>query len=47
MTGRLYRSLFTLIGWGALGLQYGLLLRNNPGVGAGELTLNFCWRRWP
>lgn len=41
MTARLYRGLFALIGWAALGLQYGLMLRTNPGGHAGELTLNF------
>ena len=41
MTARLYRGLFAVVGWGALALQYGLLLRNNPGSGAGELTQNF------
>jgi hypothetical protein len=41
MRARLHRALFAVIGWGALGLQYALLLQNNPGVGAGVLTLNF------
>lgn len=38
---RIYRTLFALVGWGALGLQYGLMLRNNPETGAAELTLNY------
>jgi hypothetical protein len=37
----LYRSLFAAVGLFALGLQYGLMLGGNPGVGAGELTVNF------
>lgn len=37
----LYRSLFTAVGLFALGLQYGLMITGNPGMGAGVLTLNF------
>lgn len=37
----IWRSLFALVGWGALGLQYGLMLGGNPDQGAAELTLNF------
>ena len=37
----LYRSLFAAIGLFALGLQYGLMLGGNPGMGAGVLTVNF------
>lgn len=36
-----YRALFALVGWGALGLQYGLMLGNNPGQSPVELTVNF------
>ena len=38
---RLYRAVFALVGWFALGLQYGLMLGGNPDQSAGELTLNF------
>lgn len=38
---RLYRVVFAVLGWFALGLQYGLMLKGNPQIGAGELTLNF------
>ncbi len=38
---RLYRAAFAVLGWFALGLQYGLMLKGNPQTGAGELTLNF------
>ena len=38
---RLYRAIAALVGWFALGLQYGLMLGGNPHMGAGELTLNF------
>lgn len=38
---RLYRAAFAVLGWFALGLQYGLMLKGNPQMGAGELTLNF------
>ena len=37
----IWRSVFALVGWGALGLQYGLMLGGNPDQGAAELTLNF------
>lgn len=37
----IWRSLFALIGWGALGLQYSLMLGNNPDKGAAELTINY------
>jgi hypothetical protein len=36
-----YRGLFALVGWGALGLQYGLMLGNNPDRSPAELTLNY------
>jgi hypothetical protein len=38
---RLYRAVFAVIGWFAIGLQYGLMLNGNPHMSAGELTLNF------
>ena len=38
---RLYRAIAALVGWFALGLQYGLMLGGNPDQSAGELTLNF------
>lgn len=38
---RLYRALFAGLGWFALILQYGLMLKGDPQTGAGELTLNF------
>ncbi|WP_296173952.1 Pr6Pr family membrane protein [uncultured Brevundimonas sp.] len=38
---RLYRAAFAALGWFALGLQYGLMLKGNPQTGVGELTLNF------
>lgn len=38
---QVYRALFALVGWGALGLQYGLMLGNNPDKGVAELTLNY------
>jgi hypothetical protein len=36
-----WRAVFALVGWGALGLQYGLMLGNNPDQSAAELTLNY------
>ena len=38
---RVYRALFALVGWGALALQFGLMLGNNPGQSPVELTVNF------
>lgn len=38
---RLYRLLFAVIGWGAIGLQYSLALSGGSDRGPGELTLNF------
>lgn len=38
---RIYRAVFALVGWGALGLQYGLMLGGNPGQSPAGLTLNF------
>ena len=37
----IWRAVFALVGWGALALQYGLMLGGNPGQTAAELTLNF------
>lgn len=36
-----WRGLFALAGWGALALQYGLMITGNPDMGVGALTLNF------
>lgn len=36
-----WRALFALVGWFAIALQYWLTITGNPGMGAGELTLNF------
>ncbi|MET4684993.1 Pr6Pr family membrane protein [Brevundimonas faecalis] len=41
MAARLYRAVFALVAWFALGLQYRLTISGNPHMGAGELTLNF------
>lgn len=38
---RLYRALFALVGWFAIGLQYWLTLQGDTGKSAAELTLNF------
>lgn len=38
---RIYRAIFALVGWFALGLQYWLTLTGDSGKGVGELTLNF------
>jgi hypothetical protein len=37
----IWRSVFALVGWGALGLQYGLMLGNNPDRGVVGLTINY------
>lgn len=36
-----WRALFAVVGWFAIALQYWLTITGNPGMGAGELTLNF------
>ena len=38
---RVYRTVFALVGWFALALQYGLSLTGDSGKGPAELTLNF------
>lgn len=38
---RVWHMVFALIGWGALGLQYALVLGSNPEASPAELTLNF------
>ncbi len=40
-TAKAYRAVFALVGWGALGLQYWLMLTGNPGKSPADLTLNF------
>lgn len=37
----IWRAVFALVGWLAIALQYWLTITGNPGMGAGELTLNF------
>jgi hypothetical protein len=37
----IWRAVFATVGWAALALQYGLMITGNPGMGVGELTLNF------
>jgi hypothetical protein len=39
--GLVWRAVFAAVGWGALALQYGLMLGNTPEQGVAELTLNF------
>lgn len=41
MAARLWRALFAVVGWGALALQYGLMIAGNPDRTVGALTLNF------
>lgn len=36
-----WRAVFAAVGWSALGLQYGLMLGDNPGADAVGLTVNY------
>lgn len=41
MAARLWRVMFAVVGWGALALQYGLMIAGNPDRSVVGLTLNF------